>query len=111
MKKLKLAIVLLTFLTLNISCGVNPTKLISKTMAKVYIGMPLSEFKEKIKKIEIIEMTESSIVFKKTIRTYDGLFWNDLREDVRFFYFTDDKLVDVKEGIIGVDYRVRVDQR
>ncbi|MGX1024270.1 hypothetical protein [Psychroflexus sp. MBR-150] len=109
MKKLNLIIILLSFSTLIISCGANPTKLMAKTMDKVYIGMPISEFKEKVEKEELVEMNETVTIFRKVIKTYNdtpGVGW---RSDHRYFYFENNKLVKVDKGERAVDYRIKID--
>jgi hypothetical protein len=105
MKKLNLIIILLSFSTLIISCGANPTKLMAKTMDKVYIGMPIPEFKEKVKKVELLEMNEEVTIFRKVI-IQSGL---GLRRDHRYFYFENNKLVKVDKGERAIDYRIKID--
>ena len=87
----KLNILLLTTMTfLIMSCGVNPTKLMSNVMDKVYIGMPISEFKEKIENEEVVEMNSEVTIYKVEIKNYNDL--HGWRKDHRFFYFENNKL-------------------
>ena len=65
MRKLNLIILLLSFSILLISCGANPTKLMAKTMDKVYIGMPISESKEKVEKEELVEMNQHVTILER----------------------------------------------
>ncbi|EMY81085.1 hypothetical protein pgond44_08752 [Psychroflexus gondwanensis ACAM 44] len=111
MKKLHL-IILISISTLILSCAANPARNIAKTMDKVYIGMSISEFKEKIEKEELVEMNVKVTIFKKVIQSYNhyayGLPLLE-RTDIRFFYFENNKLVKVDEGERAVDYRVKID--
>lgn len=95
MKKLNY-IILLSFMALILSCGANPTKLMNKTLNQVYIGMPLSEFKEKIDKEILVEANPRVTVYKVHHRTYNDahvvLSGSGWRQDIRFFYFIDGKL-------------------
>jgi hypothetical protein len=108
-EKITITIILISISILILSCGANPTKLMAKTMDKVYIGMPISEFKEKIEKEELVEMNEKVTIFRKVIKTYNdtpGIGW---RRDHRYFYFENNKLVKVDKGERAVDYRIKVD--
>ena len=111
MKKITLPIILISIALLVISCGANPAKLMAKTMSKVYIGMPISEFKEKIEKEEVVLMNSEVTIFKVKIRTYNdvlALTTSGWRSDVSFFYFENNKLVKVDKGERAVDYRIKI---
>ena len=113
MKKLNLIIILISISTLIINCGANPAKNISKTMDKVYIGMSINEFKEKVENEELIEMNQKVTIFKKNIKSYNHYFYGvpSLESvDTRFFYFENNKLVKVDAGERAVDYRVKIDK-
>jgi hypothetical protein len=106
-------IVLLSISSILLSCGPNPTKIMAKELDKVYIGMPVSEFKEKIEKEELIVMNMQVTIYRIYIKTYNdahvALSGNGWRDDVRFFYFEDNKLVKIDSGERAVDYRIRID--
>ena len=87
MKKLNLIIILFCLSLLITSCGANPTKLMAKTMDKVYIGMPINEFKEKVEKEELVEMNETVTIFRIVIKTYNDIPGIGWRGDHRYFYF------------------------
>ena len=112
MKKLNY-IILLSFMALILSCGANPTKLMNKTLDQVYIGMPLSEFKEKIDKEILVEANPRVTVYKVHHRTYNDahvvLSGSGWRQDIRFFYFIDGKLNSIDMGERAVDYRIKID--
>jgi hypothetical protein len=116
MKKFNLIIILISISTLVISCGANPAKNISKTMDKVYIGMSVSEFKEKVENEELVEMNQKVTIFKKVIKSYNHylsiLYGVPILAsvDTRFFYFENNQLVKVDEGERAVDYRVKIDK-
>lgn len=70
-------------------------------MDKVYIGMSVSEFKEKVENEELVEMNEKVTIFKKVIKSYNHYFYGMpvlQSVDTRFFYFENNKLVKVDEG-------------
>jgi hypothetical protein len=113
MKKFNLIIILISISTLVISCGANPAKNISKTMDKVYIGMSVSEFKEKVENEELVEMNQKVTIFKKVIKSYNHYLYGVpilASVDTRFFYFENNQLVKVDEGERAVDYRVKIDK-
>jgi len=112
MKKLNV-ITLMTIVTILMSCGANPAKNISKTIDKVYIGMSVNEFKEKVENEELVEMNQKVTIFKKVIKSYNHYFYGVpalASVDIRFFYFENNKLVKVDEGERAVDYRVKIDK-
>jgi len=112
MKKITITIILISISMLILSCGANPTKLMAKTMDKVYIGMPISEFKEKIVKEEVVVMNSEVTIFKVEIRTYNDVLamsGSGWRSDHRYFYFENNKLVKVDRGERAVDYRIKID--
>lgn len=111
MKKLKLITLTLILIILT-SCGANPAKNIAKTMDKVYIGMPLNEFKEKVEKEELVVMNQKVTIFKTVIKSYNHYVYGLpvlASVDIRFFYFENNKLVKVDEGERAVDYRIKID--
>lgn len=113
MKFFKTYSIFLVFIILT-SCGANPTAKLSQVLEKVYIGMPLSEFKEKVDGEELVEMRADVTVYKIVIETYNDLLvatrGNGWRSDHQFFYFIDNKLVQVDKGERAVDYRVKIDK-
>ncbi len=106
-------IILLSFSIFIISCGANPTKLMNKTLDQVYIGMPLSEFKEKVDKEILVEANTAVTVYKVHHKTYNdahvALSGSGWRQDIRFFYFVDGKLNSIDMGEKAVDYRIKID--
>jgi len=112
MKFLKFYLVFTVFI-LFLSCGANPTAKLNQVLEKVYVGMPLSEFKEKVEGEVLVEMRTDITVYKIVIETYNDLLvatrGNGWRRDHQFFYFIDNKLVQVDKGERAVDYRVKID--
>ena len=112
MKKLN-AIILLTSAIILLSCGANPTKLMTKTLDKVYIGMPISEFKEKVEKEELVEANSQVTIYRVIHKTYNdahvALSGNGWRQDHRYFYFVNGKLNRIDKGERAVDYRIKID--
>jgi len=112
MRKQKI-IVLFSITIILLSCGANPTKLMSKVLGKVYIGMPLSEFKEKVEREQLVEANSKVTIYEVFIKTYNdahvALSGNGWRQDHRFFYFVDGKLNLIDKGEKAVDYRIRID--
>jgi len=112
MKKYNVFILTIIMATL-ISCGANPTKIMSKVLDKVYIGMPLQEFKQQIEKEELIEANSQVSIYRLVIKTYNdahvALSGNGWRQDHRYFYFVEGKLNRIDKGERAVDYRIKVD--
>ena len=111
MKKLNV-IALIIISIILVSCGANPAKNIAKVIDKVYIGMPLSEFKEKVEKEELVVMNNKMTVFKTVIKSYNYYYYGLpilSSVDTKFFYFENNKLIKVDEGERAVDYRVKID--
>lgn len=108
MRKLNLIILLLSFSTLIVSCGANPTKLMAKTMDIVYIGMSISEFKEIVEKEELVEMNEQVTIFRIVIKTYNDIPGIGWRSNHRSFYFENNKHVKVDKGERAIDYRIKI---
>lgn len=113
MKKLNYFILLMTVMSFIVNCGANPSKLMNKTLDQVYIGMPLSEFKEKVDKEILVEANQQITVYKVHHKTYNDahvvLSGNGWRQDIRFFYFIDGKLNSIDMGERAVDYRIKID--
>lgn len=112
MKKLN-AIILLTSAIILLSCGANPTKLMTKTLDKVYIDMSISEFKEKVDKEELVEANSQVTIYGLIYKTYNdahvALSGNGWRQDHRYFYFINGKLYRIDKGERAVDYRIKFD--
>lgn len=90
-----------------ISCGANPERYMNKVVEKTYIGMPEKEFKELFKDEKVIAMKPEVTVYLIDKRTYHDLYgW---RGDYRYFYFVNQKLIQVDKGERAVDYRIRID--
>ncbi|WP_291101864.1 MULTISPECIES: hypothetical protein [unclassified Flavobacterium] len=105
MKNIKY-LIYLGLLTLA-SCGVHSEVQMSNIMDKTYIGMSESEFKEKVVGEENVKMDTTISIYKVTVssnRYIEG--WT---HKTRFFYFSNNKLVQVDEGERAVDYRIKVD--
>lgn len=112
MNKLNL-ITLITTAIVLLSCGANPTKLMTKTLDKVYIGMPISEFKEKVDKEELVKANSQVTIYRLVYKTYNDahvvLSGNGWRQDHRYFYFVNGKLNRIDKGERAVDYRIKID--
>ena len=106
-------LLVLPLLLLILSCGANPTKLMSKTLEKVYIGMPEKEFREVVDKEELVEANSQVTIYKLLYKTYNdahvALSGNGWRQDHRFFYFVNGKLNRIDKGERAVDYRIKID--
>lgn len=102
----------MTMLIVLLSCGANPTKLMSKALDKVYVGMPIQEFKDEIDKEELVVMKEDVTVYKLVYKTYNDahvmLSGSGWRSDFRYFYFVDGKLAQIDKGEKAVDYRIKI---
>ena len=107
MKNIKY-LIYLSMLTLGSCGGVKPDVQMDKIMEKVYIGMPESEFKEKIVGEENVKMDKTISIYKVTASYYNFMMQYGL-EKTRFFYFTDNKLEKVDEGERALDYRIKID--
>ena len=78
-------------------------------MNDVYIGMSIEEFNKVFSKKEIVSMKEGVTIYKVTKKVwYDS---DGSGADFRYFYFKDNKLVQVDKGQRGVDKRIQVDNR
>lgn len=107
MKRINYTVLTLSILFSIISCGVNPTNKMAELIDKVYIGMPISEFKEKVESEEVVEMNSQVTIYRVVIKNYNDLYgW---RSDYRYFYFLDNKLDKMDKGEKAVDYRVKID--
>lgn len=89
------------------SCGAQPEKLMSKVMEKTYIGMSESEFKEKVEDEENVKMSTEISIYKVKVSSFRYV--EHYQEKIRFFYFANNKLVQVDEGERAIDYRIKVD--
>jgi hypothetical protein len=78
-----------------------------QVMDKTYIGMSESEFKEKVEGEENVKMDTTISIYKVKVSSFRYV--EHYQEKVRFFYFIDNKLVQVDEGEKAVDYRIRID--
>src|SRR5690606_25253749 len=102
MKSLK-PIFLVALILLLSSCSIERS--MQKSLNKVYIGMPLSEFKKELKKTSLVYMGNGYSCYQltKSKAVYTG-FENQLHS-TRFFYFQNNKLWKMDEGVRAVDYR------
>lgn len=74
---------------------------------KTYIGMPEKDFKELFKDEKVVAMKPEVTVYLIDKRTYHDLYgW---RGDYRYFYFVNQKLIQVDKGERAVDYRIKID--
>lgn len=71
LKKLISQFIVFSISILMFSCGVNPKIHMAKVMDKVYIGMPLVEFREKIENEEVVMMNSEVTNFKVEIKTFN----------------------------------------
>ena len=107
MKKIFLIPIIITTSIILNSCGAQPEKLMNDLMEKVYIGMSESEFREKIESAENVKMSSEISIYKVKVSSYRYV--EHRQERTRFFYFTDNKLIQVDEGERAIDYRVKID--
>jgi uncharacterized protein YcfL len=105
-KQLLLPTIIISSIILN-SCGAQPEKLMSKVMEKTYIGMSESEFKEKVEGEENVKMSTEISIYKVKVSSFRYI--EHYQEKVRFFYFNNNKLVQVDEGERAIDYRIKID--
>lgn len=96
-------------MTLLFGCG-SVEKSMQRRLDKVYIGMPLSEFKKTVRKTSMVYLSEDYSCFK--LRKSKAKFGapSGFVYSTRFFYFQGDKLWKIDEGERAVDYRIRVDK-
>lgn len=105
MKKLKF--IPLFLIALVNSCGANPQNYFNELLDKVQIGMSESDFKLTVEGEQLIKASKELTVYKVEKKSYNDL--HGWRKDYRFFYFTDNKLVQIDQGQRAVDYRVKID--
>ncbi len=113
-KTIKSIIILLLFTVLILSCGANPARDIAKTMDKVFLGMTINEFRQKIKDEELLIMKNEITIYKKNIKSYNYYAYGIpvlTNTNTRFFYFEDNKLVKVDGGERALDYKVQIDYK
>ena len=68
---------------------------------QVYLGMSESEFRDKAKYEEIVEMTGDVTIYRVT--------YGAMGQEVRFYYFRNNKLINIDEGVRKTDARIRID--
>lgn len=102
MKVLKLLLLILS--TITLSCT-SAEKLMQKRLDKVYIGMPLKEFREQIKNTTLVYLGDDYTCYKLEKRR--AKYGEGFTYSTRFFYFLDGKLWKLNEGERSVDYRIK----
>lgn len=102
MKKITV-IVLLTVTFALWNCA-SPQKRMNESLNKVYVGMSISEFNEIFPKKNLLEMKDGNAIYKVVINPHYGG-----SSEYRFFYFKDNKLIQVDKGERSVDKRIQID--
>lgn len=97
MKKISF-IISLCILTLTITNCASPQKRIGNKLNQTYIGMDLLEFNKIFNKKELVEMKGNSVIYFVKIKAYYGGV-----DEYRYFYFSDNKLDQVDQGLRGVN--------
>lgn len=92
-----------------LSCASTEKKM-QKELDKVYIGMPIDEFKKVIPKTSMVYLSDDYSCYKLRKRTARYGVPGGYLYSYRFFYFQKDKLWKIDEGERAVDYRLRVDK-
>lgn len=96
----------LALLTYIVSSCANPATYMNKVVEKTKIGMSENEFKNTFKNEMLISSKDNISVYKISKNGYDTY---GAAPDFRFFYFVDQKLVQIDKGERAVDYRLKVD--
>lgn len=101
-------IITITVLMLFINSCASGKKQVDKIMSNVYIGMPITEFNNIVKKKETVAMREDVTIYK----IFRGNWYDSDRSgtDYRYFYFINNKLNKVDKGERAVDYRIKIDK-
>ena len=73
--------------------------------------MTISEFKQNMKRISLVYLSEEYTCYKLTRRREKFGEPGGTVYATRFFYFRGDKLWKIDEGERAVDYRIRVDNK
>lgn len=108
MKKTRLFL-LPIFLFFLFSCS-SVEQAMQKELEKVYIGMPVDEFKQKIKKATVVYLDDEYACYKLNKRYARFGDPNRYSYASRFFYFKQGKLWKIDEGERATDYRIRIDK-
>ncbi|MGS4345138.1 hypothetical protein ACKUSY_05900 [Myroides odoratus] len=83
------------------------SKQMEKQLSNVYIGMSVQEFNSIVKKKKTIEMNSQRTVYLvKKQNWYDS---DGSGSDYRYFYFVNNKLVSIDQGVKSVDKRIQYD--
>jgi len=93
---MKITFTLLVSALIFVSCATSDMKM-RKITDKVYVGMPLHEFNEIAKEKELVEMKNGVTIYK--IELKDAASSKDeVKTNVRYFYFRDGEMFAVDEG-------------
>ena len=104
-------IILLLSLTLFLySCGASKSNF-EKTMNNAYIGMTIMEFNKFAKNKELVSMKEGvSVYLLKQYNWYDHDGADGTLANYRYFYFEDNKLIQMDRGQRATDLRIKIDK-
>lgn len=99
--------ILILFATAILFSCASGSKKMESELNKAYIGMTIQEFNSVFKKKKTIKMdSESTVYMIKKQNWYDS---DGSGSDYRYFYFVNNKLVQIDKGERGVDVRVQYD--
>ena len=106
MRKLILAFVLTLF---TYSCGSSKSQF-DNTMSNTYIGMTIQEFNKFAKNKELVSMKESITVYLlKQYNWYDHDGADGTLANYRYFYFKDNKLIQMDRGEKATDLKIKIE--
>ena len=91
---------ILSLIAVILMVGCTSTGLMRRTLDKVYLGMSISEFKANARKPALVSMKDNFVCYRCQY----------IHESVqtRFFYFKDDKLYQIDEGVREADVNIKV---
>jgi len=80
----------------------------NSALNEVYIGMPTSEFKTKVKGVAMVEMADAYSSYKLEKQAAKFGEPGGFVYETRFFYFKDSKLYRIDEGVRATDLKVEI---
>ena len=100
---------LITFIILIILSSCSADKAMHKAMHQVEYGMSLEEFKEAFPKATLVGMEDGGMYYKLKIKKAQFGAAGGFVQSVRFFYFINNRLERIDEGVRATDVRIKID--
>lgn len=88
----------------------NASKKMNNSLSKVYTGMTISEFKNKLNNAILVQMQGNFACYKLEERSQTLTTWSGWVYETRFLYFKDDKLYRIDEGTRATDLKIEIEK-